>query len=89
MVKRLRLFVLLLTVCLFAMGTILTGCSSSPNEKQMKALEETNAAAAAAQDKVAQLEKENAELKAKLAEKQAELKKVQEEKAQVNARLGK
>ncbi len=89
MVKRLRSFVMLLTVCLFAAGVMLTGCTRHPNEKQMKALEETKAAATAAQDKVAQLEKENADLKAKLAEKQAELKKVQDEKAKVLSRLGK
>jgi len=89
MVRRFRSFVLLLTVCMFAVGVMLTGCSRTPNEKQMKALEETKAAATAAEDKVAQLEKENVELKAKLAEKQAELKKAQDEKAQVLTRVGK
>jgi Tfp pilus assembly protein PilN len=89
MVKRFRSFVLLLTVCLFAVGVMMTGCSSTPNEKQMKALEESNAAATAANDKVAQLEKENADLKAKLAEKQAELKKTQDEKAKVLSRVAK
>jgi Tfp pilus assembly protein PilN len=89
MVRRFRSFVLLLTVCMFAGGVILTGCSRTPNEKQMKALEETQSAATAAEDKVAQLEKENAELKAKLAQKQQELKNVQAEKAEVLSRVGK
>ena len=43
MVRRFRSFVLLLTVCMFTVGVMLTGCSRTPNEKQMKALEETKA----------------------------------------------
>jgi peptidoglycan hydrolase CwlO-like protein len=88
MVKRFRSFILLATVCMFTAGVMLTGCSRTPNEKQMQALEESKAAVTSAQEKVAQLEKENAELKAKLAEKQAELKNVQAEKEKVLSRVG-
>jgi len=88
MVKRMRYFALALSVILF-MGTIaLTGCSRNPNEQQMTALEEQKKAAVSAEDKTTQLEKENAELKAKLAAKQQELKDAQAEKAKVQSRLG-
>jgi septal ring factor EnvC (AmiA/AmiB activator) len=89
MARRFRSFVLLLSVSVFTAGVMLTGCSRHPNEKQMKALEESTAAVAASEDKVAQLEKENAELKAKLAEKQQELKNVQAEKAKILSQVGK
>jgi len=89
MVRRFRSLILLATVCMFAAGVTLTGCSRTPNEKQMQALEESKAAVTAADEKVAQLEKENAELKAKLAEKQAELKSVQAEKDKVLSQVGK
>ncbi len=89
MVRRFRSLIMLATVCLFVTGVMLTGCSRTPNEKQMQALEESKASVTAAEEKVAQLEKENAELKAKLAEKQAELKNVQAEKDKVLSQVGK
>jgi predicted nucleic acid-binding Zn-ribbon protein len=67
---------------------VMTGCSKSPNEKQMAALEETQKAAVAAEDQMAKLEKENAELKAKLEAKKQELKDVQAEKAKVLTKAG-
>jgi len=78
-----------LAICFLAGGFVLTGCSRTPNDKQMAALEETNASTASAQEKVAQLEKENAELKAKLAEKQQELKAVEAEKEKVMSKVAK
>jgi outer membrane PBP1 activator LpoA protein len=88
MAKRFRTYALSLTVVLFAAGLVLSGCSRNPNEKQVKALEEAKASAQAAEDKVAQLEKENAELKAKLAEKQKELEYAKSEREKVRSRLG-
>lgn len=89
MARNIRFFALVLALCIFAGGILLTGCSRHPNEKQMTALEEAKAGAVASEDKVAQLEKENAELKAKLAEKQQELKDAQAEKEKVLSQVGK
>jgi septal ring factor EnvC (AmiA/AmiB activator) len=86
MAKRFRSFVLLLSV--FAAGFILMGCSRSANDKQMQALEESKASVQATQDKIAQLEKENADLKAQLAQKQQELEYAKAEREKVRAKLG-
>lgn len=64
-----------------------TGCSRYANEEQLTALDETQGAAVAAETRVADLEKEKAELEAKLAKKMAELKKVQDEKSKVLGKL--
>ncbi len=86
MAKRFRSFVLLLTV--LAAGFVLSGCSRNANDKQMQVLEESQAAVQASQDKIAQLEKENAELKAQLAQKQQELEYAKAEREKVRAKLG-
>lgn len=86
MAKRFRSFVLLLTV--LAAGFVLSGCSRNANDKQMQVLEESQAAVQASQDKIAQLEKENAELKAQLAQKQQELEYAKSEREKVRAKLG-
>lgn len=70
-------------------GAMLAGCARYASDKQLRVLEETKQAALSAEAQVAQLEKENAELKAKLAEKQEELKYVQAEKEKVFSKLGK
>jgi hypothetical protein len=86
MAKRFRSFVLLLSVAVA--GVILMGCSRNANEKQMQALEESKAAVQSSQDKIAQLEKENADLKAQLARKQQELENAKAEREKVRAKLG-
>ncbi|MBN1781439.1 hypothetical protein JW948_09960 [bacterium] len=64
---------------------LLSGCSRYANEDQLQSLDESEAAAVAAEEDVSKLEQENAELKAKLAEKQEELKQVQAEKERIQA----
>ena len=76
------LFSLVLTASVF-----MTGCTRYANEKQLTTLDESEAAATSAEDKVAQLEKEKAELQAKLDAKQKELAKVQAEHKKVAAKL--
>ncbi len=78
----------LVLVAFVLVVAMLVGCTRYAGEKQLRALEETKQAALSAEAQVAQLEKENAELKAKLAEKQEELKNVQAEKEKVLSKLG-
>ncbi|MBN2030141.1 hypothetical protein JW824_07830 [bacterium] len=74
--------------CLMLIASLLIGgCSRYANEEQITTLDETEAAALAAEQKVAEKEKEKAELEAKLAEKQQELEYVKSEKAKVQSRL--
>jgi septal ring factor EnvC (AmiA/AmiB activator) len=63
------------------------GCSRYANEEALSALDETQAAAVAAEQRVAELEKEKANLEAQLAEKKGELRKVQDEKSKVLSKL--
>jgi septal ring factor EnvC (AmiA/AmiB activator) len=77
-----------LVVVAFLLSLFVAGCTRYANDKQMTTLEESKTATNAAQDNVAKLEKENADLKAKLAAKQAELKQVQAEKEKVKSKLG-
>jgi len=68
---------------IFVVSLLLSGCTSYANEEQLNTLEETKAAALAAEENVSAKEAEKAELEAKLAEKQEELKAVQAEKARL------
>jgi septal ring factor EnvC (AmiA/AmiB activator) len=88
MARNARVLAAGLLVLLFTVSLFVSGCTRYANEKQMTTLDETKASTTAAEENVAKLEKENAELKAKLAEKQAELKQVQTEKEKVKSRLG-
>jgi ABC-type microcin C transport system permease subunit YejB len=64
----------------------LTGCGG-PNEKELQALEETKAAALAAESSQADCESEKAQLESQLAAKKQELKEMKQEQADVNKRL--
>jgi len=88
MARKIRVLAAGLLVVLFTVSLFVSGCTRYANEKQMTTLEETKAATNAANDNVAKLEKENADLKAKLAAKQAELKQVQAEKDKVKSKTG-
>ena len=88
MAKYVRVLAAGLLVIAFAMSLFVTGCTRYANDKQMTSLEESQASASAANDQVAQLQKENADLKAQLAQKQGELNQVQAEKNKIKARLG-
>lgn len=76
---------ILLSVALFA--GFLASCASHPDEDQIKALEETKAAALSAEQTLAQKKQERSDLEAKLATKKAELEKVKKEKELVLQRL--
>jgi septal ring factor EnvC (AmiA/AmiB activator) len=61
----------------------LASCTSHPNEEQIKAMEETKAAALSAEKTLADKKSESSALEAKVKEKQAELEKVKAEKEKV------
>ncbi|MFH1942488.1 MAG: hypothetical protein ABIL68_10325 [bacterium] len=82
-----RVFVLVLFSLALVASFLVTGCSRYANEQQLTTLDETDAAALSAEKKVADLEKEKAELQAKLDTKKQELKKVQTEEEKVRSRL--
>lgn len=66
---------------------LLASCASHPDEDQIKALEETKAAALSAEQALAQKKQESSDLEAKLEAKKAELEKVKKEKELVLQRL--
>jgi septal ring factor EnvC (AmiA/AmiB activator) len=74
-----------LSVALFA--GFLASCASHPDENQIKALEETKAAALSAEQTLAQKKQAASDLEAKLAAKKQELEKVKKEKELVLQRL--
>jgi len=81
----LRTLRITLSVALFA--GFLASCASHPDEDQIKALEETKAAALSAEQTLAQKKQESSDLQAKLAAKKEELEKVKREKELVLQRL--
>lgn len=83
MARSVRLLTVMLFSLIFAVSLMLSGCTRYANEEQLNSLDETEAAALAAEEDLAAKEQEKAELEAKLAEKQEELKKVQDEKARI------
>ncbi|TFH01913.1 MAG: hypothetical protein E4H13_03575 [Calditrichales bacterium] len=82
LLRSLRIF---LSVALFA--GFLASCASHPDEDQIKALEETKAAALSAEQALAQKRQETSGLEAKLEAKKVELEKVKKEKELVLQRL--
>ncbi len=66
----------------------LSACSKHPNAEQMRALDEAQKAALAAEDLLAQKRSERDNLKRQVEQKRAELQKAQAEKAAVAKRLG-
>ena len=81
----LNAFRIFLSVCLFV--GLLASCAGHPDEDQIKALEETKAAALSAEQALAQKKQDSSELEAKLEAKKAELEKVKKEKEVVLQRL--
>lgn len=66
---------------------LLVSCASHPDEDQIKALEETKAAALSAEQALVQKNQESSDLEAKLEAKKVELEKVKKEKELVLQRL--
>ena len=74
-------------LCIGLLAGLLASCASHPDEDQIKALEETKAAALSAEQALAQKKQESSDLAAKLEAKKAELEKVKKEKELVLQRL--
>ena len=83
MARSVRILTVGMFCLIFVVSLLLSGCTRYANEEQLNTLEETKAAALAAEEEVAAKEAEKAELEVKLVEKQEELKKVQEEKVRL------
>ncbi len=76
-----------LLLALFMVAGLMTACSSSPDEEQIKMLEETKTAALAAEQTLADKKQEASDLEAKCQAKKQELEKVKTEKAMVLQKL--
>ena len=74
---------------LFSCSVVLVGCSSSPDEAQMKQLNDLKEECAALQKESAANEQEKAALEKETAEKNAKLKKCNDDQQVVRQRLGK
>lgn len=70
-------------------GLVLFGCSSSPNEEQMKQLNDMKDEVASLQKDVSASEQQKAALEKELAEKNAKLKKCNDDQQVVKQRLAK
>ena len=81
----LRITSVLAAVALYVFAT--AGCSKGPNENQLKMLEETKAAALAAEKAQADCESNKARLQSDLAAAKDKLEKMKQEKVDVSARL--
>lgn len=66
---------------------VIVGCSQKPNEKQLKALEDTKAAALSAEQKASDCNSEKAKIEKQLAEQKQKLEAMKQEKAVVEKRL--
>ena len=66
---------------------ISTGCSSHPNEEQIRAMEEARSAALAAEQKLADKRQECDQLENQLAQKKQELETVKQEREDIKERL--
>jgi septal ring factor EnvC (AmiA/AmiB activator) len=87
MARIVRHFIVALFILVVAVSLMLAGCTRYANEEQLTTLDETEAATDAANQKLAEKEKEKAELQQKLAEKQDELQKVQQEKEKIQGKI--
>ena len=87
MTRAMRIFVLVLFSLILVASFFINGCTRYAKEEQLTAMDETEASAAAAEKKVEDMEKEKAELQAKLEQKKQELDEVKAEKQKVSSRL--
>lgn len=82
--KKLKKLLHMMLVLIFGAATItITSCAWHPSEEEIKALEETKAAALSAEKTQADKKVELQDLERKLAAKKAELEKVKADKAKV------
>ncbi len=87
MTRAMRIFVLVLFSLILVAYLLINGCNRYPKEEQRTSMDETEASAAAPEKKVEDMEKEKAELQAKLEQKKQELDEVKAEKQKVSSRL--
>jgi septal ring factor EnvC (AmiA/AmiB activator) len=80
---------LLLSGFLMSAVLVMSGCSSSPSEEEMKQLNDLKEEYASLQKEVANLSQEKESLEKAVAEKNAQLKKCNEDQQTVRQRLGK
>jgi uncharacterized protein YlxW (UPF0749 family) len=83
MAKGARSVMLALFSLVLLASFLVTGCNRYANEEQLTTLEETQGATVAAEEDVAKLEAEKADLQAKLEQKKQELEKVKANKAKI------
>ena len=83
--KSLRAISVLAAVVLYVF--VMAGCGGGPNENQLKMLEETKAAALAAESAQADCESNKAKLESELAAAKDKLEKMKQEKVDVENRL--
>ncbi len=79
---------------LLAVGSVVAlcgvgGCTKRPSEEELAKLEETRAAADAAERKLSELRSERMQLESLLQEKQAELRRHEEERDELKVKMGK
>lgn len=79
----------LIVFALLAGGSLLSGCSSSPSEEELKQLDDLKASVKALQMKVADKKAENANLEKQIAEKNGKLQQCQSDQEAVKKGLGK
>ena len=72
---------------LFSSAVMLTGCSSGPDEAQLKQLEDLKGEVASLEKEVAEKEKQVAQLRDEVAKKEAKLQKCQDDQQIVKQRL--
>jgi len=79
----------LIVLALMAGGSLLSGCSSSPSEEELKQLDDLKASVKALQMKVADKKAEKANLEKQIAEKNGKLQQCQSDQEAVKKGLGK
>jgi septal ring factor EnvC (AmiA/AmiB activator) len=82
-----RMAAALALAILFSLSLVIVGCSSSPDEAQMKQLNDLKAEVASLQQDVASKEQQKSALDREIAEKNAKLKKCGDDQAIVKQRL--
>jgi septal ring factor EnvC (AmiA/AmiB activator) len=82
-----RMAAALALAILFSLSLVIVGCSSSPDEAQMKQLNDLKAEVASLQQDVASKEQQKSALDREIAEKNAKLKKCNDDQAIVKQRL--
>ena len=84
-----RKYLTMFVVLLIAAAFLSVGCTKYANKDQLKTLDDTQAAALAAEKALQDKKAERAELEKKVAQKEAELQAKKAEKAQLAKTLGK